>query len=154
MHNFFIPKTQLGVATASVKNFTPQSPSPSPSSSPALQPSPTVAETDGDDVDEENSYKVWGLTARILIDCARIAYDEEPEFEHNSGIGEERMLRRLFERGRLKGERERKARIARGPVEKAKQRPGPDWVEGVGEGVKEDSSSGGEGTQERGRGKL
>jgi hypothetical protein len=26
-------------------------------------------------------YKVWGMTARILVDAARIAYNEEPTFE-------------------------------------------------------------------------
>jgi coenzyme A diphosphatase NUDT7 len=26
-------------------------------------------------------YKVWGMTARILVDAARVAYGEEPEFE-------------------------------------------------------------------------
>jgi hypothetical protein len=26
-------------------------------------------------------YKVWGMTARILVDAARLAYGEEPEFE-------------------------------------------------------------------------
>jgi coenzyme A diphosphatase NUDT7 len=26
-------------------------------------------------------YKVWGMTARMLVDAARMAYDEEPEFE-------------------------------------------------------------------------
>jgi coenzyme A diphosphatase NUDT7 len=26
-------------------------------------------------------YKVWGMTARILVDAARVAYGEEPSFE-------------------------------------------------------------------------
>lgn len=26
-------------------------------------------------------YKVWGMTARILVDAARIAYGEDPKFE-------------------------------------------------------------------------
>ena len=28
--------------------------------------------------------RIWGLTARILVDIARIALDREPEFECNS----------------------------------------------------------------------
>ncbi len=37
-------------------------------------------------IDEEEDagmtrYKVWGMTARILVDAARVAYDEEPTFE-------------------------------------------------------------------------
>jgi peroxisomal coenzyme A diphosphatase NUDT7 len=26
-------------------------------------------------------YKVWGMTARMLVDAARLAYGEEPDFE-------------------------------------------------------------------------
>jgi hypothetical protein len=40
-------------------------------------------------------YPVFGLTARILVDVARIAYDEVPEFEYNSRIGDEIMVARL-----------------------------------------------------------
>jgi coenzyme A diphosphatase NUDT7 len=35
--------------------------------------------------DEEDAgltrYRVWGMTARILVDAARVAYGEEPNFE-------------------------------------------------------------------------
>jgi peroxisomal coenzyme A diphosphatase NUDT7 len=48
-------------------------------------------------------HKVWGLTARILVDTARIAYAQEPSFEFNAEIGEEEMIRRLLEMGRLQG---------------------------------------------------
>ena len=38
-----------------------------------------------DDFEEEREevrrYKVWGMTARILVDAARVAYGEDPEFE-------------------------------------------------------------------------
>ena len=51
-------------------------------------------------------HRVFGLTARILVDAARVAYGEEPEFECNLGMeGEEDGIRRLVERGRLRGER-------------------------------------------------
>ena len=46
-------------------------------------------------------YRAFGLTARILVDTARIAYDEEPQFETNDNLGEEDMIRRLLELGRL-----------------------------------------------------
>ncbi|EMC95467.1 hypothetical protein BAUCODRAFT_542582 [Baudoinia panamericana UAMH 10762] len=46
-------------------------------------------------------YRVFGMTARILVDCARVAYGEEPEFEHNSHFGDEEMIERLLAIGRL-----------------------------------------------------
>ncbi|ROT36884.1 hypothetical protein SODALDRAFT_335099 [Sodiomyces alkalinus F11] len=41
---------------------------------------------------ETGRYKVWGMTAHILLDAARIAYDEEPEMEHNPHLGDERLI--------------------------------------------------------------
>lgn len=46
-------------------------------------------------------YRVFGMTARILVDCARVAYGEEPEYEHNSHFGDEEMIERLMRIGRL-----------------------------------------------------
>jgi coenzyme A diphosphatase NUDT7 len=63
-------------------------------------------------------YKVWGMTARILVDAARVAYGEEPTFEvrssprsacefkannkqHNSHFGDEAMMEKLFEMGMM-----------------------------------------------------
>lgn len=46
-------------------------------------------------------YRVFGMTARILVDCARTAYNQEPEFEHNSHFGDETMIVRLRKLGRL-----------------------------------------------------
>lgn len=43
-----------------------------------------IAEQLEDEEDEDagmTRYKVWGMTARILVDAARVAYGEEPEFE-------------------------------------------------------------------------
>jgi hypothetical protein len=40
----------------------------------------------------EGRFKVWGLTARVLVDAARIAYGEEPEVEHNSHYGDEKII--------------------------------------------------------------
>ena len=41
------------------------------------------------------------MTARILVDGARVAYGEEPEYEHNSHFGDEEMIDRLLKIGRL-----------------------------------------------------
>lgn len=46
-------------------------------------------------------YRVFGMTARILVDAARVAYSREPGFEHNSHFGDEDMIDRLWRTGRL-----------------------------------------------------
>ncbi|OJJ60835.1 hypothetical protein ASPSYDRAFT_87410 [Aspergillus sydowii CBS 593.65] len=46
-------------------------------------------------------YRVFGMTARILVDVARIAYKHEPDFEHNRHTGDEELIKRLRGRGRL-----------------------------------------------------
>ncbi|KAL2165474.1 hypothetical protein VTH06DRAFT_774 [Thermothelomyces fergusii] len=46
-------------------------------------------------------YKVWGMTARILVDAATVAYGEEPEFEHNEHFGDEALIEKLAREGRL-----------------------------------------------------
>jgi hypothetical protein len=51
------------------------------------------------DDDEAQHYKVWGMTARMLVDAARIAYDQEPEFEHMTTLGDEVLIGRLVREG-------------------------------------------------------
>ncbi|KAL5346869.1 8-oxo-dGTP diphosphatase [Pseudogymnoascus australis] len=46
-------------------------------------------------------YKVWGMTARILVDVARVAYGENPEFEHNEHYGDEKLMEALYKMGRM-----------------------------------------------------
>ena len=46
-------------------------------------------------------YRVFGMTARILVDEARVAFGQEATFEHNSHFGDEEMIRRLRKIGRL-----------------------------------------------------
>ncbi|KAL2854872.1 NUDIX hydrolase domain-like protein [Aspergillus pseudoustus] len=50
---------------------------------------------------EVTRYRVFGMTARILVDVARIAYGAEPEFEHNRHSGDEELIARLRGMGRL-----------------------------------------------------
>lgn len=45
-------------------------------------------------------FRVFGMTARILVDAARLAFAQEPEFEHNSAFGDEDMIGRLLKVGR------------------------------------------------------
>jgi len=113
MHNFYIPR-----------------PPPTPSqlqANPSLSapPAGSTVETDapgreglqggrigrtpeGDDPAPEpmplydlSTFRVFGMTARILVDAARVAYGEEPEFEHNSHFGDEDMMAMLLKMGRL-----------------------------------------------------
>jgi hypothetical protein len=51
--------------------------------------------------DNTKRFRVFGMPARIMVDAARQAYGEEPEFEHNSHFGDEDMIGRLLRIGRL-----------------------------------------------------
>ncbi|CAK7240933.1 MAG: 8-oxo-dGTP diphosphatase [Sporothrix thermara] len=51
--------------------------------------------------DSPGRYKVWGMTARIVVDAAKLAYGETPAFEHNSHFGDERIIEGLEKMGRL-----------------------------------------------------
>ncbi|KAF2235069.1 hypothetical protein EV356DRAFT_514695 [Viridothelium virens] len=53
----------------------------------------------------ENKFRVFGMTARILVDAARIAYGEEPEFESNQHHGDEEIIARLLRQGYLVGKK-------------------------------------------------
>ncbi|PWY92734.1 NUDIX domain protein [Aspergillus heteromorphus CBS 117.55] len=64
-------------------------------------------------------YRVFGMTARMLVDVARVAYAEEPEFEHNSHFGDEEMIEQLRKMGRLSPIRRRGDRLTREDMETA-----------------------------------
>ncbi|PTB81442.1 hypothetical protein M440DRAFT_1346286 [Trichoderma longibrachiatum ATCC 18648] len=53
------------------------------------------------DQDHGGRFKVWGLTGRVLVDAARIAYDEEPEMEHNLDFGDLKVIQIAQEEGAL-----------------------------------------------------
>ncbi|KAK9472381.1 NUDIX hydrolase domain-like protein [Dipodascopsis tothii] len=52
-----------------------------------------------------NDYMVWGMTSRILVDVARIAYDMEPEMEYTPTLGDEGLVTMLLRGGHLKERR-------------------------------------------------
>jgi hypothetical protein len=98
MHNFYVPVAGQTVAWSS----------PSSSSSPAIGSTslpyrdlPQAAKASKEAQDTMKRFRVFGMTARILVDAAREAYGEEPEFEHNSHFGDEDMIGRLLRIGRL-----------------------------------------------------
>ncbi|OQE29808.1 hypothetical protein PENSTE_c002G05906 [Penicillium steckii] len=64
-------------------------------------------------------YRVFGMTARMIVDCARVAYGREPEFEHNSHFGDEMMIAQLRRMGRLRAQRQPSDELTRETMEKA-----------------------------------
>ena len=69
----------------------------------------------------EGAYKVWGLTAQILLNAARVAYGEDPSFEFNEEFGDEEMIQRLVDQGRMSAERKPGDYLPRHFVEKEKE---------------------------------
>lgn len=63
-----------------------------------------IGEEDVDDDAEPGGparYKVWGMTAQILVDAACVAYGERPEFEHHASFVDERIIAQLDRMGRF-----------------------------------------------------
>ena len=122
MHQFFVPVSPTTVFLANYKRAkeavepppeassditsskatTIRSKGASAKSSSSLQPPlPRSFYSIAGDALGQPRYRVFGMTARILVDCARVAYGEEPEYEHNSHFGDEEMIDRLISIGRL-----------------------------------------------------
>lgn len=64
-------------------------------------------------------FRVHGMTARMLVDAARVAYAEEPEFEHNSDFGDEEMITRLMRMGRLSAVRKKGDKLTKEDMQRA-----------------------------------
>ncbi|KAF2716755.1 hypothetical protein K431DRAFT_289150 [Polychaeton citri CBS 116435] len=111
MHQFHVPvtpstvflaRTAYEVAQGSSRRREGQSAGTSGGSSAGLQPPlPKKFYKVSGDALQQPRYRVFGMTARILVDCARVAYGREPDFEHNSHFGDEEMIDRLIKIGRL-----------------------------------------------------
>lgn len=50
----------------------------------------------------EGRFKVWGMTGRIMVDAARIAYGEDPEMEHNATFGDSNIIQVAEDEGSFK----------------------------------------------------
>lgn len=88
MHNFYVPITNQKVSKPKVRDG-----------------GQAALSEHLDEAEEEEGltrYKVWGMTAKILVDAARVAYGEEPDFEHNPMIGDEHLIEMLEKTGGLK----------------------------------------------------
>jgi hypothetical protein len=73
MHNFYVPSASQRVAWAE-------------------PPATTMT---------MNRFRVFGMTARILVDAARVAFGRDPEFKHNVSFGDEDTIGGLLEAGKL-----------------------------------------------------
>ncbi|KAI0555447.1 hypothetical protein F4679DRAFT_169477 [Xylaria curta] len=68
----------------------------------------------GDELPEDENenhvqrFLVWGMTGHILVDAARIAYGHDPEFEHNKHYGDEALIEKQANEGKLLTEKKRK----------------------------------------------
>ncbi|KAL2136246.1 hypothetical protein VTI74DRAFT_4679 [Chaetomium olivicolor] len=98
MHFFYVPVTNQKVVKPKVRE----------GGLAAL--SENEAENGENGEGEPGRYKVWGMTARILVDAATIAYGEKPEFEHNRHFGDEKMIEALAALGRM-GEKKRQGSV-------------------------------------------
>ncbi|KAK2065923.1 hypothetical protein LY76DRAFT_475255, partial [Colletotrichum caudatum] len=86
VHNFYVPVDDQRVTTPG-------------NAMEADHPQSNLAEK----LEEEKvgRFKVWGLTAHMLVDAARIAYGKEPEFECNSHFGDEEIILQAEREGSL-----------------------------------------------------
>ncbi|WPH01048.1 Hypothetical protein R9X50_00388300 [Acrodontium crateriforme] len=112
MHQFFVAVSPSTVFLANAKpsprerkdlaRETTEEKMPSKSTNSTLQPPlPRSFYAITNDALRQPRYRVFGMTARILVECARIAFGENPEFEHNADFGDEEMIERLLQIGRL-----------------------------------------------------
>lgn len=136
MHNFSVPVTSstsfLAKRPDSYTDPRPTSANAGSSSSQNKKPTPqgnrsgmqpplprSFYRVSGDALAQPR-YRVFGMTARILVDAARVAYGEEPEFEHNSHFGDEDMIDRLIKIGRLSEEKKDGEMLTREVMKEAK----------------------------------
>ncbi|KAK6336304.1 hypothetical protein TWF696_001866 [Orbilia brochopaga] len=46
-------------------------------------------------------YKVWGMTARIVVDAARVAFGQNPDFEYVDKMGDDDVIAIMMRQGKL-----------------------------------------------------
>ncbi|KAF4630874.1 hypothetical protein G7Y89_g7259 [Cudoniella acicularis] len=82
MHHFFVPINNQKISKPKIRESKQAS---------------IAKQLDAEEEEGLTRYKVWGMTAQMLVDAARVAYDEEPEFE----FGDEPMIEQLANAGKL-----------------------------------------------------
>ena len=77
VHNFYVPVNNQRVSRPRPRRGSAQS---------------ELADQLEEEREKEGRFKVWGMTARVLVDAARVAYGEEPEMEHNLDYGDANII--------------------------------------------------------------
>ncbi|WQF77958.1 Putative NUDIX hydrolase domain, coenzyme A pyrophosphatase [Colletotrichum destructivum] len=118
VHNFYVPVDDQRVTTPG-------------NAMEADHPQSNLAEKLEED--KVGRFKVWGLTAHMLVDAARIAYGKEPEFECNSHFGDEEIILQAEREGSLV---EKKRKRDESTTTTTTVTAGEAGEEGIGEGEK------------------
>lgn len=105
MHSFYVPVSGQTVTRPGAAGAMRAEKAPYPNKV-AVAPVPYAEREVKDALAGLSRFRVFGMTARIMVDCARVAYAQEPEFEHNSQFGDEVLIRRLMDRGELDEKKE------------------------------------------------
>ncbi|KAF4594554.1 NUDIX domain-containing protein [Ophiocordyceps camponoti-floridani] len=93
LHNFYVPVNNQRV-------MRPRRRSSTSSRNSTASPRAALDNALFEDQDRfEGRLKVWGMTGRLLVDAARIAYDETPEMEHNESFGDIDVITRAARDG-------------------------------------------------------
>ena len=86
VHNFYVPVNNQRVSKPRARRGSAQG---------------NYSERLSEEQESEGRFKVWGMTARVLVDAARIAYGEDPEMEHNLDFGDGKIITRADEEGQF-----------------------------------------------------
>ena len=110
MHNFYVPTAgqlvarQKGRGRGRKEHVDEKSETFSPAAGEAIN-TPALPYRDHKRkdymLDSQTHFRVFGMTARIIVDAARYAYESEPEFEHNPRFGDEDFIQQLMKMGKL-----------------------------------------------------
>lgn len=88
VHNFYVPVTNQRVAKPR-------------RGARAGEEGELADRLDEEEAAEVGRYKVWGMTAKILVDAAIVAYGRRPGFEHNDKAGDEELIEQAEAEGQF-----------------------------------------------------
>lgn len=117
VHNFHVPVDRQRVQKPKPATDEAEAPAAAATATnPDSDPQANLAAKLGEEEERIGRYKVWGMTAHILVDAARLAYDEVPEMEHNPHYGDENIIREMDEENRFT---DKKRKVESDPAEDA-----------------------------------
>lgn len=94
VHNFYVPVNNQRVVKPDNEDVA------TPIPDPLENGNGTPAQ--GEKIEEvAERYRVWGMTAKILVEAASLAYARRPEFEHNEVWGDEKIILLANEEGQF-----------------------------------------------------